>query len=299
MMKKLLTTILAVVFLLSIAACSQNNNDSKESSAPKQETIKMGVIPTDDNADVREMYEPVAEYLKKETGINVELFLANDYTAVIEAMKNEKIDIARLGAFSYILAADQAKIEPLVAEIGKATGDKFYTSLLITHKDSSIKTINDLKGKTVALVDPASSSGNLVPRKWLLDNGIDPDKDLKEVIYSGGHDASALAVENEKVDAAFVAVNLYDDMKEQGLVNNTVVVGESEKIPTQPIAARSNLDSKTIEKLKNAFLEMDKKAPEILATFKEAEGFTTVDDKEYDGLRDLAKLLNLDLSQMK
>ena len=285
--------------MLLLVAKNNNNNNSKETSAPKQETIKMGVIPTDSNEDVKAVYEPVAEYLKKETGINVEMYYANDYSAVIEAMKNDKIDMASFGAFSYILAADQTKIEPLVTQIGKATGDKFYTSLLITHKGSSIKSIKDLKGKTVAFADPASTSGNLVPRKWLLDNGIDADKDLKEAIYSGGHDASALAVENGKVDAAFIAVNIYGDMKDKGMVNNTEIVGESENIPTQPIAVRSDVDSKTIEKLKNAFLEMDKKAPEIMATFQEAKGFTTVDDKEYDGLRDLAKLLNLDLSKMK
>ena len=136
MMKKLLTTILAVVFLLSIAACSQNDGtkESNESKETKQETIKMGVIPTDSNEDVKAVYEPVADYLKKETGVNVEMFYANDYSAVIEAMKNGKIDMASLGAFSYILAADQAKIEPLVTQIGKATGDKFYTSLLITQR---------------------------------------------------------------------------------------------------------------------------------------------------------------------
>ncbi|AZV43494.1 phosphonate ABC transporter substrate-binding protein [Peribacillus asahii] len=295
MMKKIVTAILAVICLLSVAACSQTN----EANTEKQETIKMGVIPTDDNADVSAMYEPVAEYLEKETGMNVELFLANDYTAVIEAMKNDKIDIARLGAFSYILAADQTKVEPLVAEISKKTGDKFYTSLLITQNDSSIKSIKDLKGKTVAFVDPASSSGNLVPRKWLLDNGIDPDKDLKEVIYSGGHDASVLAVENNKVDAAFVAVNIYEDMKQKEMIKNTVILGESEKIPTQPIVARSALDAETIEKIRTAFIEMDKNAPEILDSFKEAQGFTSVEDNEYDGLRELAKLLNLDLSKME
>jgi len=295
MMKKIVTAILAVICLLSVAACSQTN----EANTEKQETIKMGVIPTDDNADVSAMYEPVAEYLEKETGMNVELFLANDYTAVIEAMKNDKIDIARLGAFSYILAADQTKVEPLVAEISKKTGDKFYTSLLITQNDSSIKCVKDLKGKTVAFVDPASSSGNLVPRKWLLDNGIDPDKDLKEVIYSGGHDASVLAVENNKVDAAFVAVNIYEDMKQKEMTKNTVTLGESEKIPTQPIVARSSLDTETIEKIRTAFIEMDKSAPEILDSFKEAQGFTSVEDNEYDGLRELAKLLNLDLSKME
>ncbi|MEH6947410.1 phosphonate ABC transporter substrate-binding protein [Bacillus sp. JJ634] len=295
MMKKIVTAILAVICLLSVAACSQTN----EANTEKQETIKMGVIPTDDNADVSAMYEPVAEYLEKETGMNVELFLANDYTAVIEAMKNDKIDIARLGAFSYILAADQTKVEPLVAEISKKTGDKFYTSLLITQNDSSIKSVKDLKGKTVAFVDPASSSGNLVPRKWLLDNEIDPDKDLKEVIYSGGHDASVLAVENNKVDAAFVAVNIYEDMKQKEMTKNTVTLGESEKIPTQPIVARSALDAETIEKIRTAFIEMDKNAPEILDSFKEAQGFTSVEDNEYDGLRELAKLLNLDLSKME
>ncbi|HDR7793870.1 TPA: phosphonate ABC transporter substrate-binding protein [Bacillus luti] len=295
MIKKILVTILAVVFSLSVVACSQN----KEASTEKQKTIKLGVIPTDDNADVSAMYKPVAEYLKKETGMNVELFLANDYTAVIEAMKNDKIDIARLGAFSYVLAADQTKVEPLVAEISKKTGDKFYTSLLIAQNDSSIKSIKDLKGKTVAFVDPASSSGNLVPRKWLLDNGIDPEKDLKEVIYSGGHDASVLAVENKKVDAAFVAVNIYGDMKQKGMTKNTASIGESEKIPTQPIAARSDLDPQTIEKLRKAFIEMDKNAPEILKSFKEAKGFTSVEDKEFDGLRKLAKLLNLDLNKIE
>jgi phosphonate transport system substrate-binding protein len=172
---------------------------------PEEQTLRIGLIPTEDQLEMLRKFEPAKAYLERELDMPVETFTATDYTAVIEAMRAKKIDVAYLGPFSYVLATERANAEAIVTG-GTDTGDvATYHSCIITHKDSGLKNIDNLKENanevTFAFVDPASTSGNLIPRGYLLSIGIDPDTDLKECMFAGGHDAVGLSVKSEKVDA--------------------------------------------------------------------------------------------------
>ena len=186
------------VLSLALSGCSTTQNTAKPQEV---KVLRVGAIPAEDAQKTRDAYKPLTSYLEKKTGMQVELFVATDYSGVVEAMRSGKLDIAYFGPFSYILAADKAGAEAFTVEVRKGSGTS-YKSIVITSPDSGINKLEDVKGHTYAFVDPASTSGNLIPRSFYKKNNIDPDKDFKTVVYAGGHDAAALAVKNHKVDAA-------------------------------------------------------------------------------------------------
>lgn len=269
-------------------------------AAPELKVLRVGAIPAEDAQKTRENYKALAGYLQKKTGLPVEIFVATDYSGVIEAMRAGKLDIAMFGPFSYVLAADKAGAEAFAVEIRKGSGTS-YQSLVVTHPASGINALADLKGRTYAFVDPASTSGNLIPRSFYKKNGIDPDKDFKSVVYAGGHDAAALAVKNRKVDAASMDDITFNNMKEKGLLvpdQDIKIIFKSDPIPGSPWAWRKDLPADLKTKLKAAFLNVAKEDEAALSAYGgKVEGYADTKDANYDVIRETAKILNLDLSK--
>jgi phosphonate transport system substrate-binding protein len=144
--------------------------------------------------------QKMMDMLAAALGMEVTPFVAADYNGVIEAMRSKRLDVAYLGPFSYVLGTTVADIEAFAVAETKKAGRSYYHSQIVAHKDSGIRTVNDLKGKTFAFVDPSSTSGHLFPKAGLLKAGFNPDKDFGRVIFSGSHDSSAIAVQNKKVE---------------------------------------------------------------------------------------------------
>jgi phosphonate transport system substrate-binding protein len=268
-------------------------------SETKPEVIRIGLIPAEDNVEMVKRFEPTIEYLEKKLEIKVEPFVATDYSGVIEAMRSKKLDVAFLGPFAYVLAVDMANAEAFAVGV-RDDGKSTYKSIILTHKDSGIKNLEDLKGKDFAFVDPASASGNLIPRSMLQKAGIDPDKDFN-VIYAGGHDAAVLAVKNRKVPAAATNDITYEKMLNEKLISDTevIIIAESDPIPGSPIAYRSDLPEDLKKKLKDAFLQMHNENKEALSGYGKIIRYDEAKDSEYNPIREVAKILNLDLSEMK
>jgi phosphonate transport system substrate-binding protein len=167
--------------------------------------LKVGLIPSEDSRAMLAQSKDILEALEKNLGMKVQGFVATDYNGVIEALRAKHLDIAYLGPFSYVLATTVTPVEAFViAETAKA-GRTYYHSQIITLKTSGIKDLDDLKGRNFAFVDPASTSGYAFPLAGLLKAGIEPKRDFKNVIFTGAHDANAVAVANGKVDAATIA----------------------------------------------------------------------------------------------
>ncbi|WP_068505210.1 phosphonate ABC transporter substrate-binding protein [Paenibacillus kribbensis] len=304
--RKALFPLLSILVIFATAGCAgQGTQNTGAAESSQQETssytpdkLKIGVIPSEDSENVESKMEPLKKYLSKKLGMEVDIFVANDYTAVVEAMRSKQIDVAHLGPFSYLLATEKANAEAIVSKVDADTGLPTYKSVILTRKDSGIKTISDLKGKTFAFIDPASTSGNLVPRNELLKNGVDPDKDFSTSLYAGGGDASALAVQNKKVDAGATSDTVYKAMVAKNLLPDVSILHESAPIPTSPVAVRKDLDSGLKEKIKQAYLDMDKESPESLKALG-LDKYGEITDSAYDNLREIAKILNLDLTELK
>ncbi|MGB9927221.1 MAG: phosphonate ABC transporter substrate-binding protein [Methanosarcina sp.] len=279
----------------------QTVTEGKNTSKEELKTLKIGLIPAEDSAEMIEKFEPVRLYLEKELGMEVQTFTATDYTSVVEAMRSDKVDVGFFGPLSYVLAAEQAGAEAIIAGGENGTLGS-YTSCIITYKGSEINNMDDLfknsKDLTFSFVDPASTSGNLIPRGYLLSQGLNPDTDFKECVFSGGHDASGLAVKSKKVDAGAIYNIGYNRMVEEGILDKeeVFIIWESDPIPSSPIAVRGSLDPELKEKIQKAFLDLQVKDPEAMEIFEsqweENKEYVPVNDSTYDYIRTIARGLD-------
>ncbi|MFQ5765470.1 MAG: phosphate/phosphite/phosphonate ABC transporter substrate-binding protein, partial [Rhodospirillales bacterium] len=208
------------------------------------------------------------------------------------------IDVALLGPFSYVLATTQAPVEAFAITVTAKTMQPGYHSVIITQKDSPIKSLQDIRGHTYAFVDPGSTSGYMVPSAFFVEAGITPEKDFKEVMYSGGHDASIVAVAEGKVEAASVADRILERAFAKGLAkrDQIKVIWQSDLIPNNPMLYRKNLPEKLKKKIREAFYGFKNMPFGEMGTVAR---FDPATDKDYDVIRTIARALKLDLTKKK
>lgn len=261
--------------------------------AKDPEVLRWVLIPAEEAALELELFEPIGKYLEEVLGIPVEMTICSDYSAVIQAIKFGHAEMARFGPFAYVLATTQTEVEALVRGVKKSTGKDAYYSLIITHRRSDIESLEDLKDRTFAFVDPASTSGGLVPSTELIKAGFDLEIDLAETFYAGSHGAAILAVKGRKVDAGACADNRLIDAIESGAIKEweIVVVHRSPPICNSPIAVTSKLSEELKEKIRKAFIDMPKDL--ALNYGCKTLGFVEARDEDYDPIREIAEALGL------
>ena len=212
--------------------------------------------PVEDPSVYENVFTEFMEYLSKKTGKKVKWYGAESYAAQVEAMRSGRLHIAGISTGPTCFGVNLAGYVPFAIMSGpKGYG---YKLQVITHKDSDIKKMPDLKGKKVAHVTPSSNSGNQAPRALFKDLGVIPDEDY-EVIYSGKHDNSILGVANRDYDAAPVASSVLDRMAEKGVVNrdDLRIIWESDRFPTTSYGYVYNLKPDLAKKIVDAFLSFD------------------------------------------
>lgn len=260
--------------------------------------VKIGLIPSEDSRAMLAASDQLLKAVETNLGIKVQGFVAADYNGVIEAMRSNHIDVAYLGPFSYVLGATVAPIEAFCTAETAKSGKSYYRSQIIALKSSGITKLEDLKGRTFAFVDPSSTSGHLFPKAGLIKEGIDPDKFFGRTLFTGSHDANALAVTNKRVDAATIADRILDAAVQKNLVKreDLQIVWESGPIPESPTVWRKNLSPELKAKLKTAFLNVRDIS---WADQGKLNRFVETNDAAYDIIRETAKVLKLDLKTMK
>jgi phosphonate transport system substrate-binding protein len=260
------------------------------------DVLKVGLVPAEDPRLVVTDNQALLDHLHNALQMEIKPFVATDYNGVIEALRAKKLDIALLGPFSYVLATTVANVEAFAVPQTAKQGAT-YRAQIIARKDHNIGSLKDLAGKTFAFVDPSSTSGHLFPKAALIKAGYDPDRYFSRVIYSGGHDASAIAVQNGKVDAAAIADALLETAYQRDMVKReeVIVIWTSEPIPGAPFAYRRDLPEDLKARVRAAIFEI-RDMPWGKSLIKRWE---PTNDAAYDVVRDTAKLLNLDLKKMK
>jgi phosphonate transport system substrate-binding protein len=259
----------------------------RSTGPPSQQTLRLSLIPTTDPGKIIRESGPLIEYLEKEIGAKVELTVPTNYAAVVEAIANDQVDIAYLGGFTYVQASKRAGVVPLV----QRERDQNFHSLFITHSDTGINSLADLKGHTFAFGDVNSTSGHLMPKYFMRQANVDPDV-ISKALYSGGHDATALAVANKKVDAGALDETVYQKMVADGKLNpaNVRVFYTTPPFYDYIWVSRRGLDSKVADSFTTAFLKLDasdpaqKKILDLLVATK----YIKADDSSYDKLRQAA-----------
>ena len=293
-MKKLLAILCLAVFVFGCTSFKASDNTQKEDI----KVIRMGLIPADDADEMLRDYAPIQAYLSEKLGVPVEIQVTSDYTAAIEAMRAKHIDMAWFGPFSYVIAANVAGAEAIVNGISKETGSATYKSIIVANANSGIKTIDDLKGKSFAFVDPASTSGNLITRKMLIEEGIDPDKDFSTSYFAGTHNAVEYAVANGKVDAGADSDNSYSRMVKAGEIDPKVniIIYESDPIPGSPIVVRKDLPVELKLKIQQALIDMDEQTIHKVDGWGSISSYKKVSDSDYDVIRETARVLGMDVT---
>lgn len=273
----------ALALALSLTAVSAQARD-----------IVMGLIPAENNEEMVQKFEPMRQHLEKKLGVKVKVFTATDYAGVIEAMKKKRVDIAWFGPLSYYLAEQEAGAEAFAVGIREGSSSHTQKSLIIAPCDSGIKSIQDLKGKSVAFVDPASTSGGLVPTYMVKkETGMMPQDFFGKFTYAGSHDAAQLAVKNKTVDAAAGSDITYEKMLANGLISKETncVIKESDPLPGPPLVYRGDLPADMKAKIRDAILTAHK---DIKVTgYGNLSRYVAVGPEDYQMIRDMVKELGL------
>jgi phosphonate transport system substrate-binding protein len=273
----------------------------------KYPEIVFGKIPDENASGTLDRYQPFMDYLSKEIGTKVTLRIAQDYAAVIEGQRAGQIHIGYYGPASYARAVMVgAKIEPIAIEVN-ADGTKGYHSVFYVKKDSPYRTIEDLKGKNLGLVDPNSTSGNNVPRFELSKLGIDPEGFFGKVVYTGSHENAVIALGQGTVD---VAANWWNDenesmlkrMERKGMAkyDDYRIIFKSAQIVNSPIAMLSDLPEDLKKAIAGAILSFPVKEPEAFKKMTDGKQlpWQPVTHDAYKPIMDLNKFVD-DLRKKK
>jgi phosphonate transport system substrate-binding protein len=286
-MKRFATGCLTVALLVLLV--------SGPASVAAQGSLHLVLTPSQKPTDLLAAGQEFGEALARLAGIPVRVTVAADYAAVIEALRNRTADLAFTHPVGYVLASREAKATIVARNLwhGKAT----FTARIYVRKDSGIKTVEELRGRTIAFVDPASSSGYIYPMVMLVQRGLvknrDPKTFFREVLFAGSHDAAMRALQNGHVDA----LASFDMAREQYLKDpaereRITWVAESPPIPESGICARAGLDPAVVARVRAALLQI--KAPAHAALLKrvyDIDGFEPADDRDYDPVRAAVDLL--------
>jgi phosphonate transport system substrate-binding protein len=172
-----------------------------------QQVLKVTTIPEEAATEQMRKFGPLTKYLERTVGMKVEFTPVNDYPAAVEALVGKQVDLVWFGGFTFVQASLRSggKVIP----IAQREEDTQFRSVFIAQSDSGIKTLADLKGKQVSFGSASSTSGHLMPRSFLLEAKIDPEKDFKRVAYSGAHDATIASVVGGRVDAAALDITVW------------------------------------------------------------------------------------------
>jgi phosphonate transport system substrate-binding protein len=279
MKNPVLTRFFASVLLLLAAVAAQ-----------AQQVFRVTAIPDESPTELARKAAPLVKYLERKLGMRVEFTPVTDYAAAVETLVNKQVDLAWFGGFTFVQANQRSggKVVPLV----QREEDEKFRSVFIT-TDPAIKSLADLKGHNFTFGSQSSTSGHLMPRNYLLAAGIDPDRDLKRVAYSGAHDATVAAVASGKVDAGALNISVWDKL----IADKKVDVSKLRVFYTTPPyfdynwSVHADMPAATREKLLRAFTELSPETPEgkEILGLQRATRFVPTRPENYKGIEGAAR----------
>jgi phosphonate transport system substrate-binding protein len=257
-------------------------------------TIVFSIIPSEETTQEVNLYKPLIDRLKQKAGKKIEFYMPTSYASVVEAMLNGWVQLGVLGPESYVIAKGKEPMIEVFATYKKNKGHlqeegPGYRAVLITTKASGLDGAPKLKGKVLGLVEPASTSGDLIPRAlYAKEIGSSLESYFSKVVYTGGHDLATLAVKEGRVDAAFVATHRFDNVIDRGLakLEDFNVLWSSPIIPQDPFVYRADLCPEIKTAIRETFLSLHE-TPEtkgFLGKLK-TDRFVEMNDKDYDAVR--------------
>ncbi len=259
-----------------------------------QQVFRITAIPDESPTELARKAAPLVKYLEEKLSMKVEFTPVTDYAASVEALVNKKVDMAWFGGFTFVQAHNRSggKVIPII----QREEDEKFKSVFIT-SDPAIQSLADLKGKDVSFGSQSSTSGHLMPRSFLLQANIDPDKDFKRVAYSGAHDATIAAVASGKVQAGALNISVWDKFVAEKKVDTEKVRAFYTTPPYYDYnwTVHADMPAAMQAKLSQAFTELSKDTAvgkEILE-LQRATKFVPSKVENYKGIEAAAKSAGL------
>jgi len=262
--------------------------------AEDRRVLRISAIPDEAPTELQRKFTPLGEYLSRGLGMDVKFVPVTDYAATVEGLAGGHLDMVWYGGFTFVQARRRTGTAiPLV----QREEDAHFHSKFIARAGSGIKTLQDLKGKTLAFGSESSTSGHLMPRYFLMKQGVDPNRDLARYAFSGAHDATAKWVESGKVDAGALNESVWKKLVDERKVDTSKV----EVFYTTPDfydynwTVRGDLDPKIVQKIKAAFLALDPSRPEqkAILDLQRTKKFIETRPENYLGIEEAARSAGL------
>jgi phosphonate transport system substrate-binding protein len=259
-----------------------------------QSALRVSAIPDEAPTELLRKFKPLGAYLERATGMKVDWTPVNDYPAVVEGLAGRKIDLAWLGGFTFVQA--RQRTGNAIPIVQRAEDEKFLSTYIVP-AGSSVQKLADLKGKTFAFGSPSSTSGHLMPRYFLLQAGINPDKDFTRIAFSGAHDATVAFVASGRADAGVLNTSVWEKLLEKGDPNAKAVrsIGNTPPYYDYNWTVRGDLDPALVKKLTDAFLALDPKNPahKEIMDLQRASKFIATRAENYKGIEEAARAAGL------
>lgn len=256
--------------------------------------LRVTAIPDESPTELARKAAPLVKYLESRLGMKVEFTPVSDYAAAVETLVNRKVDLAWFGGFTFVQAKVRSggKVIPLV----QREEDEKFRSVFIT-ADPAIKQLADLKGKDVSFGSQSSTSGHLMPRSFLLQAGVNPEKDFRRVAYSGAHDATIAAVASGKVQAGALNISVWDKF----VADKKVDTSKVRAFYTTPAyydynwTVHADMPAALRDKIAKAFLDLSKATPEgkEILELQRATRFVPTQADNYKGIEAAARSAEL------
>ena len=267
---------------------------SLASAALAQQVLRVTAIPDESPTELARKAAPLVKYLESKLGMKVEFTPVTDYAAAVETMVNKKIDLAWFGGFTFVQAHVRSggKMTPLV----QREEDEKFRSVFITG-EPGINALADLKGKDVSFGSQSSTSGHLMPRSYLLQAGLNPDKDFRRVAYSGAHDATIAAVASGKVQAGALNISVWDKFVAEKKVDASKVRAFYVTPPYYDYnwTVHADMPAALREKITQAFLALNRDTAEgkEILELQRATRFVPTQVENYKGIEAAARSAGL------
>lgn len=297
----------AVLGLLNILLGSSALAADAPLTSPEQKPLKLifGYNPSENSEAAVVNAQKFSAYFKEKLGVDFQTYVSSDYTGLIEALRAKRLDFAWIPPFSFVKAEKIADAVPLMKSVYKGSATVY--SAIIVRKDRGFKTIQDLKGKNIAWVDPSSASGHVFPKSTLMRRyQIDPDKFFRRQIFAGGHDAVVLSVINGKVDAG--ATYMANEKGEEGSWRHFLsspadqekiqILMVSDPITSDLIVTRKEFQNKYPGLVANMVRVLEQMGTDpvggpMLRELYKVDRLIPAKSEDYDNVREAAKLLKL------
>lgn len=275
-------------------ASGDNGESGEEAGGETPDTIVMGFVPSQDSDKIADTIEPLADRLSEELGIEVKGQVMTDYTALVEAMGANQVQVGFIPAFGYVQANEQYGIEVILKSMRFGSGT--YRAQYVVRADSGIESLEDLEGKVWAYGDQGSTSGYLFPANQLMDMFDIPNPTALETeffsasIQTGGHDNSAQAVYDGDADVATTFEDARTELEEDfpDVMEKLKVIGYTQDIPNDTISVTPELDKELVQKIKDIFLSFndDEEMISIMKDVYNWDAIEEAEDAEYQVVKD-------------